>query len=191
MKKLNMIFMIVAMVVMFSQAVHAGEYFGLKIGEMTREEVMNRLDEVKGSYEDNWGYKGYSDLPMLKVNRYGNFDKTGRVNQAWLYFTPEKMLYKIEVEYADAGEVFKIVRDALDSNYGRPRRSGAGFVTEFNYMDGDVSIKLIRNIFGFGSDQTTTLTYTHDPVRPEVEKMIQIIEEDIRRKNAEKVGGDL
>lgn len=191
MKKLNMIFMAVAMVVMFSQAGHAGEYFGLKIGEINREETMNRLDEVKGSYEQNWGYRGYRDLPMLKVNRYDNFDKIGRVNQAWLYFTPEEKLYQIEVEYADAGEVFKVVMDALNANYGRARQSRDGFVTVFHYSDGQVSIKLVRNSFGFGSDQTTTLVYTYEPAVAEVEKMKQIIEEDIRRKNAEKVGGDL
>ncbi|WP_028575712.1 hypothetical protein [Desulfonatronovibrio hydrogenovorans] len=191
MKKTGMVMIMMVMSAVLCQNSFAGEYLGLKIGKDSREEVMAMFDKRGGAYGDNWGYRGYTELSMLKINRYENMDRLGKVNQAWLYFTPEDVLYRIAVEYADPGQTFKVVKDALDGNYGRPGQSGFGFTEEYLYRHGRVRIDLVRNSFGFGDMQTTTLSYTYEPALAEVEKMKEIIEEDIRRINAEKVGGDL
>ena len=63
------------------------------------------------------------------------------------------------VKYNDSGETFKVLKDALDTKYGRANQQGMGFEAEYKYRDGKTDIYLIRNTFGFGNDQKTTLIY--------------------------------
>ncbi|KHL69942.1 hypothetical protein SF06_10320 [Pseudomonas flexibilis] len=66
-----------------------------------------------------------------------------------------------------------------------------GFQQDYKYRDGNVDIVLNRNTFGFGNQQSTSLSYTFTPALQEVRKMKELIEDDIRQKNAKKAASDL
>jgi len=186
------ILMIGSVLVISNSIVSAKEYFGLKLGEMTAEQVKFYLKKTGGSYEGNYGYRGYgNDLPLIKVTYYEKFNKFGSVKSAWLSFTPDQKLYEISVKWSDSGKIFKIMKDALNSKYGNFLRSGSGFNQSYKYKDGKVAITLDRNTFGFGDRQKTSLTYLHTPDLPEVNKMKSLVEQDIKKKNAKKAASDL
>lgn len=171
---------------------HAGEYFGFNPGQQSRAEVVTLLQEQNASFDTNYGYRGYSkDLPVIKVEHYPTFSKFGSVKEAWLSFTPDKVLYDIDVTWADGGETFKTIKDALDTKYGSPQISGSGFRRQFRYRDNQVKITLTRNTFGFGSDQSTSLRYVYQPAVAAVKAMKERIEKDIKQKNAQKAAADL
>lgn len=171
---------------------NATEYLGFDLGVASKDRVAQQLKASKSSFEDNWGYRGYSsDLPSYKVLDHDRFNKFGRVSEAWLEFSPKGVLYRISVTYNDAGEAFKVLKDALDTKYGRATQRGSGFEVEYKYKDGKTDIYLIRNTFGFGSDQKTSLIYLWTPLVGEVGKMKAAIEDDIRKKNAKKAASDL
>lgn len=173
-------------------SVHAADYLGLDLGVATKEKIAQQLKASGSPFEDDWGYRGYSnDLPSFKVLGYEKFNKFGNVNEAWLEFSPKGVLYRIIVKYNDSGETFKVLKDALDTKYGRANQRGMGFETEYKYRDGKTDIYLIRNTFGFGNDQKTTLIYTWTPFTSEVNKMKAAIEDDIKKKNAKKAASDL
>lgn len=170
----------------------AADYLGLDLGVATQDKVVQQLKTSKASFEDDYGYRGYAgDLPMIKILGYERFSKFGSVNSAWLAFSPKKVLYRITVTYNDAGDTFKMLKDALDTKYGAPRQEGAGFTREYSYRDGNTAISLVRNTFGFGNEQQTTLSYGWTPLTGEINKTKAAIEDDIRRKNASKAGKDL
>lgn len=170
----------------------AAEYLGLGLGSQTHEQVLSQLKTSGARFEADYGYKGYGDeLPSIKVRSFERFSKFGSVKEAWLSFDPDKILYRIDVIWSDAGDTFKTLRDALDSKYGAATPSGMGFHQNFRYKDGPVSIILNRNTFGFGSDQTTSLTYEFTPKLRAVEDMKSRIDEDIKRRNAEQAAPDL
>ena len=164
------------------------EYLGFDLGSATDTAVKTQLDNAGAQYETSYGYKGYSDLTMYKVNSFSGFSKYGNVSSAWLYFTPESTLYKVEVTYADAGSTYRIFSDALSGRYTLTNSGGFGFDKTATYRDGDVQINLKRNEFGFGSNQKTTLEYVYQPALSEVDTMKSRIEEAIRRENAQKAG---
>lgn len=166
----------------------ANTYMGLDIGKDSQTQVKEVLDKAKASYETDYGYKGYSDLAMYKINSYSAFSKYGTVDSAWLYFTPDYQLYKLTVTYRDAGSVHTLFRDALNNKYKTLRNSSGGFNASQIFGDGEVQITLARNTFGFGSDQKTTLTYEYQPSLDAVRKMEQRIQTIIASKNAEKAG---
>jgi len=170
----------------------AAEYLGLDLGVATKEKTIQQLKASHSTFDDNYGYKGYGhDLPLIKVLGYEKFNKLGKLTDAWLGFSPKSILYNITVTYSDAGETFKVLKDALDSKYGQARQQGSGFDVEYAYQDGNTSISLVRNTFGFGADQKTSLVYLWQPFLGDVNKMKATIEEDIRKKNAKKIGNDL
>jgi hypothetical protein len=173
-------------------SVRAADYLGLDLGVATKEKIAQQLKASGSQFEDDWGYKGYSnDLPTFKVLRYEKFNKFGNVNEAWLEFSPKGILYRITVKYNDSGETFKVLKDALDTKYGSANQQGMGFEAEYKYRDGKTDIYLIRNTFGFGNDQKTTLIYEWTPSIGEVNKMKATIEDDIKKKNAKKAASDL
>jgi len=170
---------------------YASEYLGFDLGNESNAQVISQLHSGHASFNDNYGYQGYSTLPLIKVSRYARFDKLGSVNEAWLKFSPKSILYQINVVYSDSGATFKVLRDALDAKYGQAEQTGSGFESTYSYHDGSVDIDLGRNTFGFESDQKTTLTYTDTSLVNEVENAKKLIENDIRNKNAKKAGSDL
>lgn len=173
-------------------SVQAADYLGLDLGVVTKERITQQLKASGSTFEDNWGYKGYSnDLPSFKVLGYEKFNKFGNVNEAWLEFSPKGILYRILVKYNDSGETFKVLKDALDTKYGNAGKQGTGFEAEYKYRDGKTDIFLIRNTFGFGNDQKTTLIYVWTPFIGDVNKMKAAIEDDIKKKNAKKAASDL
>lgn len=169
----------------------AVEYLGLDIGKQTLEQAKSQLTAAGAEFEDDYGYKGHSELTFVKVTQFDRFNKFGALQEGWLRFSPKGVLYEIIVTYADSGETFKVLKDALDSKYGRPQVNGRGFNQSYSYRDGKVDITLERNTFGFGSDQKTSLLYTFTPLQGEVKKMQAQIEDEIRKKNAKKAGSDL
>lgn len=175
-----------------SATAFGAEYLGLNLGSQTLEQVNEQLKKVGANYEDDYGYKGYGNyLPVFKIKNYDKFAKYGSLREGWLHFSPDKKLYLIQATWSDTGETFKLLKDALDTKYGRSNQSGFGFEQNYTYRDKDVEIKLTRNTFGFGPDQSTSLQYTYTPALKEVEKMKTSIENDIRLKNAKKASGDL
>jgi hypothetical protein len=167
------------------------EYLGLLLGD-SHERVVAALKAAAAHYDVGYGYRGYSrDLPVIKVDRYERFDKFGSVKEAWLSFGPDGKLFKISVAWSDAGETFEVVKDGLDTKYGKAKGSGMGFERDYSYVDRDVEIILNRNTFGFGKDQSTTLIYLFTPALAEVRRVRELIEEDIKKKNAVKGAADL
>ena len=178
--------------VVVAGSAHATDYLGLDLGVATKEKIAQQLKASSSPFEDDWGYRGYSnDLPSFKVLGYEKFNKFGNVNEAWLEFSPKGVLYRIVVKYNDSGETFKVLKDALDTKYGRANQQGMGFEAEYKYRDGKADIYLIRNTFGFGNDQKTTLIYAWTPFTGEVNKMKAAIEDDIKKKNAKEAASDL
>jgi len=170
---------------------NAAEHLGFDLGVATKDKVAQQLKASDSSFEDDWGYKGYNELTSFKVFRHEKFNKFGSVNEAWLEFSPQGILYRISVEYSDSGETFKVLKDALDAKYGRANQQGFGFQSEYKYRDGKTEINLVRNTFGFGDEQRTSLTYVWTPFSGEVSKKKEAIENEIRKKNAKKAAGDL
>lgn len=177
---------------MLVSVAHAGEYMGLGVGEQNREQVIASLKEAGARFDAGYGHKGYGNqLPIIKVDQYDRFGKFGTVKEAWLSFTPEEQLYLMTIVWSDSGNTFVVLKDALDSKYGRGAADGAGFSVDYEYQDGDVSIVLNRNTFGFGDRQTTSLIYTYTPAMAGVDKMKRLIEDDIRARNAAQAADDL
>jgi len=171
---------------------HAAEYLGFDLGRQTIDQTREQLKKANARFEDDYGYKGYGkDLPLFKVSGFERFDKFGSVREGWLAFSPKGVLYKISVTYADAGETFKVLKDALDTKYGHANQSGFGFNQDYTYRDGKINIVLARNTFGFGAEQATTLIYTFTPLVGEAKKMEATIEEHIRKTNAKKASADI
>jgi len=169
----------------------AAEYLGLALGEQTHDEVVSKLKEAGARFDTTYGFHGYNELPVIKVDDFAKFSKFGRIAEAWLYFAPDKKLFEISVTWFDAGSAFKTLKDALDTKYGAASHRGDGFEQNYNYRDGAVSIVLNRNTFGFGEDQKTSLDYTFTPEVDAVKTMKNRIENDIREKNAKKAASDL
>ena len=172
-----------------SLSAQAKSYLSFDLGKASKTQVLAKLDKSQASYAANYGYNGYSsNLPIIKINRYKGFSKHGQVNNAWLYFTPDNLLYKISVEYADGGSTHKIFSDSLNGKYGLQKRGGHGFSKTQHYLDEQVGITLTRNEFGFGKDQKTTLEYQYHPLTKAVDNMKIRIDKDIAQKNVNKAG---
>jgi hypothetical protein len=187
--KLRITPVLLAFTIAASSYTQAKEYLSFDLGKTSKTEVMAMLNKNKANYSTNYGYQGYAnDLPIIKVNHYQGFSKHGQVNNAWLYFTPNNQLYKISVEYADAGAIHKVFSDSLKSKYGLQKQGGFGFSKTQQFRDDNVNITLTRNEFGFGKDQKTTLEYQYQPYTQKVEQMKVNIDKDIAKKNASKAG---
>ena len=183
--------MLVVLALLSANAV-ADTYLGFKLGAVLHSEVANQLKTAGAQFSTAYGYKGYGgELPIMKVDSYDIFNRYGSVKEAWLSFTPEKKLYNIAVTWSDTGSTFTTLKDALDSKYGSGVKSGRGFNHYYEYNDKDIIIVLDRNTFGFGPDQSTGLSYTYRTALPEVDRMKELIEADIRQKNASKAASDI
>lgn len=180
-----------AFALVFTASSYATEYLSFEVGTQTHKSVISQLTQARAHFNSDYGYRGYSDLPMIKVNSYDSFDKHGRVKEAWLYFTNQNILYKVEVTWRDAGSLKNKFKDALDSKYGYANQKGSGFNTNYHYRDKQVSIVMARNEFGFGDNQTTSLTYTFEPALAEVQKTKNLVDEHIKKQNAASVSNDL
>lgn len=174
-----------------SYAVQATEYLGFDLGVASKAKVVEQLKSAGAQFETDWSYRGYAELPMVKVLSHQRFAKFGALNHAWLLFAQGGELYALTAEYADEGATFKMFKDALDSKYGKPRQSGFGFQTTFHYRDGKAEITLTRDTFGFGAEQKTSIRYAWAPLAAQVQRTRDAIEADIRAKNAKKAGSDL
>lgn len=185
--------LLIGTVLLSGRPLYAKEYLGFSPGTQTWDEVILTLKSANAVYDPNWGYKGYMDLPFVKVISYEKFNKFGQVKEAWLEFTPDKKLYRIKVTWENAGKTFKILKDALDTKYGQPAIPGMvenmGFQKEFYYRDHEIKITLKLNEFGFAP--TTTLIYTYTPGTSKFENEKKRIEAYIRQQNARKAGSDL
>lgn len=170
----------------------ARDYFGLSLNDTSKAQAIEVLKARKAVFEADYGYKGYGkDLPSIKINADTRMGQYGQLEEAWLNFTPDKRLYKISITWADAGKTYRDLRDILDQKYGLDGNAGQGFVKRRNYRDGKVSISLIRNTFGFGDDQRTTLVYDYKPARAEVQAMKQRIDQHIKRQKLKNAGDNL
>lgn len=168
------------------------QYFGFTINVNSKEDVINTLKARHAVFNDQYGYKGYSqDLPVIKVMNDPLLSSQGEIDEAFLEFTPDKKLYRIAVTWRDAGKTYTVIKDVFDGKYQLQKNSGQGFVKKHIYKNGDTKIILTRNAFGFGSNQKTSVEYLHLPALPEVEKMKQRIDTHIKNKNVKEKGANL
>ena len=189
MKKAGVVVAVISVLVICSPVL-AGEYFGLNLGEDTIAEVRETLFGAGAKFDENYGYKGYTDLKMIKVSSYARFNRLGQLREAWISFDPQGVLYKISITWSDAGDTFQVLKDGL-AKYPSAGTGGFGFQQTFKYRDGKTDIELERNNFAFGSQKSTSLTYTLTSALPKVDAMKAEIEEMIRKENARKAGGDI
>ncbi|MGA1862462.1 hypothetical protein OWM07_06225 [Deferribacter thermophilus] len=189
-KKLKYAFVAVFLLILVISPMssYAKTVMGFDIGNQNYSDVMKYLDKNNARYEKYY-YKGYSDLKYLKIFNYKLFEKYGTVSEAWLDFDPDDKLYKLTVSWKDDNGVFNLLKDALDAKYKKLSNSGSMFLKTVTYSDGDIKITLEQNTFGFVP--ITTLTYTYTPSISAVEKMQELIKEDIKKKNAKKAASDL
>lgn len=169
-----------------STLVFAGEpkYLGLTLNINTKADVEKTLKARHSVYSSNYGYRGYSnDLPIIKVKSDPLFNKQGDVSEAWLYFDPDKKLYKISVTWRDAGETYTIVKDVFDAKYQLQRNTERGFVKKHIYKNNDTEIILTRNNFGFGANKKTSVEYTYLPAIASVRSMKAQVDAHIKAKN--------
>ncbi|HDZ1003207.1 TPA: hypothetical protein RRU80_004427 [Klebsiella variicola] len=169
----------------------ANNYLGLELGTANKESVVNELKKEKASFEDDYGCKGYRELPKIKVSSFKIFDKYGRVESSVLSFSPDDKLYSIYVNWWDNGKSFTLIKDSLDVKYGHPKVNNQGFKTGYEYKDDDVKIYLIRDAFGFSDSQKTSIEYIFTPVLTSVTEMQGKIDQDIKLNNAKKASQDL
>lgn len=126
--------------------------------------LLNYWKKKNAGFDASYGYKGYEkELPSIKVTSFEDFEKYGEVNESWLDFAPDKKLYSIYVRWNDSGKTFSLIKDALDSKYGKPEVSGGGFEVTYKYIIDDIEIDLVRNTFGFDNDQKTSIQYIFNP----------------------------
>lgn len=168
------------------------EYLGLTLNVNTHSDVEKTLKSRHSVYKSNYGYRGYSkDLPIIKISRDSLLNKHGEISDAWLYFDPDKKLYKISVTWRDAGETYTIVKDVFDSKYQLQKDKNRGFVKKHFYQNKDTEIILTRNNFGFGTDQKTSVEYIYLPAVAEVDVMKAKIDAHIKSKNIKNKGVNL
>ena len=168
------------------------EYLGLTLNLNTQTDVLNKLKARNAIFENKYGYRGYSsDLAVIKVIRDPIINTHGEIDEAWLYFTPKKKLYKIMVSWRDEGKTYTIVKDIFDSKYQLQNNTTRGFLTKRFYKDNDTKIILTRNSFGFGANKKTAVEYIFEPAITEVEKMREKIDAHIKSKNVKTKGVDL
>ncbi|MFB6261441.1 MAG: hypothetical protein ABEK42_12380 [Thiohalorhabdaceae bacterium] len=166
-------------------------YFGFRLGETDRDAVMAKLDEREAAYNAAYGYKGFTELRKIKVTEYDRFAKYGPLDVAWLAFTPERELYKLEITWNDAGKTFKGLKDVLDRKYGTGEARGWLLEETYRYRDDDVTVTLNRSTFSPGQDRKTTLTYVYEPATEAVARMKNKIEQSLEAPNPLEAFNDL
>jgi len=167
-------------------------YLGFTLN-MDASSVDKQLKTRGSVFDTGYGYKGYAkDLPVYKVNSDPIMGKHGQMTEAWLQFTPPPhKLYLVSVTWADAGSTFRLLKDVLDQKYVSNGTEGRKFHRRYLYQDGDVYIRLTRNSFGFGKDQSTKLEYIFQPAVPVVENMKAKIDQAIKKEKLKSSGADL
>ena len=178
---------LVVMFLIMAQSASATEYLGLNLGVATKDAVAQKLKSENASFQDNLGYRGYTNLPMFRVSSYEKFSKLGTVKDALLTFTSKGLLYSIYITYSGAGENAKVIKDALDAKYGVTANKGSGFTESYIYVNGETGISLKIDTF----DKITTLIYFWTPFYAEFLEAKDLVDADIKKKNAQKVGSDL
>ena len=168
------------------------EYFGLTLNINSKDDVIKTLKARNTNFSSNYGYRGYGkDLPMIKIVNDPLLNNHGVIDEAWLKFTPDKKLYEIVVSWRDAGQTYTVIKDVFDEKYQHKKNTGRGFVKSHIYKHGDTKIILTRNAFGFGENQTTKVSYLHQPSVVDVNKMKAKIDDFIKRQNIKKQGVNL
>lgn len=170
----------------------APEHLGFALHINSYEDVVKKLKARNAVFSDQYGYRGYAnDLPVIKVMSDNLMNVHGEIDSAWLNFTPNHKLYLISVTWKDEGKTYTIIKDVFDQKYQLQNNTGRGFVTKHIYKNGDTKITLIRNTFGFGLNQKTSIEYLHLPSVSEVETMKQEIDAHIKKKNMKQKGVNL
>ena len=165
------------------------EYFGLTINVNSKSDVIKTLKSRNATYNDNYGYKGYSKtLAVIKVINDPLLNTHGVIKDAWLEFTPDDKLYRINVDWRDAGKTYLIIKDVFDDKYQHQQNTSRGFVTKHIYHNGDTRITLTRNAFGFRDRQITSVEYLYTPAMKDVDAMKRKINSDIKQKNIKHKG---
>jgi|GEM_PF-6363993 len=60
----------VTLALALSLSSQAAEYLGLDLGVQKKDAVIAQLTKVHANFESDYGYRGYKDLPMIKVNSF-------------------------------------------------------------------------------------------------------------------------
>ena len=159
------------------------EHLGFTLNINSHDDVVKKLKARNATFNDRYGYRGYSkELPVVQVTSDPLMNAQGKVDKAWLEFTPDNKLYRISVTWRDSGDTFVVIRDVFESKYQKTQTTGRGFVKNHIYQSGDTKITLSRNSFGFGNDQKTSVEYLYLPA---------VLDNDIKAKNIKKKGVNL
>lgn len=164
--------------------------FTFNLDKASTEKILASRQAV---FDSGYGYRGYGkDLPSIKLKSDPIINKHGPIKEAWLNFTPPPhRLYQVFVTWGDSGSTYTLLKDVLDQKYKSDKARHDGFVVTHQYLDGDVQITLIRNNFGFGERQTTTLKYVYLPDIHSVNVRKAQIDKDIKKQKIKSAGGDL
>ena len=170
-------------------------YLGFSPGEQSWDEVILTLKTANAVYKTTYSYQGYTKvLPVIKVNSYEKFSKLGLVKESFLFFTPDRKLYRILVTWGNTDETFKILKDALDVKYGQPKIGKRGAREEYRYAnnrDHKVAILLEHDTSGLFELPWFALSYTYTLATQKYLDAKKRIDADIKQKNAQKAGVDL
>lgn len=171
------------------------KYLGFSPGAQSWDEVVSTLKTAHAVYKATYSYQGYTKvLPVIKVNSYEKFSKFGLVKESFLFFTPDRKLYRILVTWGNTDETFKILKDALDVKYGQPKIGKMGAREKYRYAnhgDHEVAILLEHDTSRLFELPWFALSYTYTPSTQKYLDAKKRIDADIKQKNAQKVGSDL
>ncbi len=173
---------------------YAGKtYFGFELGSLGYDYAKTLLKERGSVFNPGYGYRGDMSLPSIRISADPVFAKYGSFSSGWLDFGPDRRLYQISATWKNAGQTFKVLRDALDGKY--VKKDGGckqwGFDTKCTWQDqnGRVIIRLHRNDFDF--QPRVTLTYTWRSALSAVAIQKAHIDRKIKERNAKKAAGDI
>lgn len=171
-----------------ANTVSAKQVMSLALGKAKLDEVRAQLNNSSASFEDDFSYRNSGDkLRIYKVHDFVGFAKYGDVREAWLFFTPDKTLYKISVTWEDPEDhVSRLLLEILDTKYGMTKRFGKDYGIQYLDITSDTSIKLWLNR-RCGREQTTTLVYIYNPLISSVVKTKLSIDEALHKEKAESI----
>ena len=169
----------------------SNNYFGFSLGDDTFEQVTKKLEEYDSSFDNGYSYKGYRELPVIKIEKYSNFPvlHNSPPDSAWLNFIDDKV-YSVELTWMHKPRLRRLVFDGLTEKFDRDfkvkvrdERSDS----KWYWWNGSTAVEIKDVYKSFSSDASGfTLTYYHRDLRKKAEEL----RKEIRIRIAEKEQAD-